>query len=83
MAVGDAHVFPGFLIPVLIQLPFQSYQLLFSHASEVRCGKFASIRYQLSTVKGSICVSMTLKNAAVGNRMKKKQKMLVTICSNL
>ena len=37
MVVGDAHVFPGFLTPVLTQLSFQSHQLLFSHASaEVR-----------------------------------------------
>ena len=34
MAVGDAHVFPGFLTPVLTQLPFQSHRLLFSNASE-------------------------------------------------
>ena len=35
--VGDAHVFPGFLTPVLTQIPFQSQQQLFSHASaEVR-----------------------------------------------
>ena len=37
MRVGDAHVFPGFLTPVLTQLPFQSHRLLFSYASaEVR-----------------------------------------------
>ena len=37
MAVGDAHVFPGFLTPVLTQLSFQSHRLLFSLASaEVR-----------------------------------------------
>ena len=37
MAIGDAHVFPGFLTPVLTQLPFQDHRLLFSHASaEVR-----------------------------------------------
>ena len=37
MVVGDAHVFPGFLTPVLTQLSFQSHRLLFSHASaEVR-----------------------------------------------
>ena len=37
MAVGNAHVFPGFLTPVLTQLSFQSHRLLFSHASaEVR-----------------------------------------------
>ena len=37
MAVGDAHVFLGFLTPVLTQISFQSYRLLFSHAlAEVR-----------------------------------------------
>ena len=38
MAVGDAHVFPGFLLtPVLTQLSFQNHRLLFSHAlAEVR-----------------------------------------------
>ena len=37
MAVIGAHVFFGFLTPVLTQLPFQSQRLLFSHASaEVR-----------------------------------------------
>ena len=37
MVVGDAHVFPGFLTPVLTQLSFQSHRLLFSYAStEVR-----------------------------------------------
>ena len=41
MAVGDAHVFPGFLTPVLTQLSFQSHRLLFSHASaEVRGDTF-------------------------------------------
>ena len=48
MAVGDTHVFPGFLTPVLTQTSFQSHRLLFSHASEVMRGentperKFAS-----------------------------------------
>ena len=37
MAVGHAHVFPGFLTPVLTQLFFPSHRLLFSHVSvEVR-----------------------------------------------
>ena len=37
MVVGDAHVFHGFLTPVLTQISFQSHRLLFSHASaEVR-----------------------------------------------
>ena len=37
MAVGDAHVFPGFLTPVPSQISFQSHRILFSHASaEVR-----------------------------------------------
>ena len=52
MAVGDIHVFPGFLTPLLRQLSFQSHQLLFSHAlAEVRGEnmperKFASTGYQ-------------------------------------
>ena len=36
MAVGGLHMFPGFLTPVLTKLSFQSYRLLFSHASEMR-----------------------------------------------
>ena len=53
MAVGDAHVFPGFLTTVLTQLPFESHPLLFSHASaKMRGGengperKFASNVYR-------------------------------------
>ena len=52
MAVGDAHVFPGFLTPVLKQLSFQSHRLLFLLAStEVRGEnkperKFATIGYR-------------------------------------
>ena len=52
MAVGDAHVFTGFLTPVITQLSFQSHRLLFSHASaEVRGENtlernFASTGYQ-------------------------------------
>ena len=33
MVVDDAHMFPGFLTPVLTQLSLQSHRLLFSHAS--------------------------------------------------
>ena len=33
MAVGDAHVFPGFVTPVLTRISFQSQRLLFAHAS--------------------------------------------------
>ena len=36
MAVGDTHVFLGFLTSVVTQLSFQSHRLLFSHAPEVR-----------------------------------------------
>ena len=52
MAVGDAHVFPGFLTPVLTQLSFQSHRLLFTEASAVVRGentperKFASTGYR-------------------------------------
>ena len=51
MAVGDAHVFSGFLTPVLTQLSFHSHWLLFSNAvAEVRGenmleSKFASAGY--------------------------------------
>ena len=51
MAVGDAHVFPGFLTPVLKLLSFQSHRLLFSHALAEVTGentperKFASNGY--------------------------------------
>ena len=33
MTVGDAHVLPGFLTPVVTQLSFQNHRLLFSYAS--------------------------------------------------
>ena len=51
MAVGNTFVFPGFLTPALTQLSFQSHQLLFSHALEVRVKNkpernFASTGYQ-------------------------------------
>ena len=52
MAVSDAHVFPGFLTPVLTQPSFQSHRLLFSHASADVRGektperKFASTGYR-------------------------------------
>ena len=39
MAVGDAHVFPGFHTPVLKKLSFQSHRLLFSHAEQSREAK--------------------------------------------
>ena len=58
MAVGDAHVFPGFLTPVLTQHSFQSHRLLFSHAlAEVRgentpVRKFASTWYQTHNHQG-------------------------------
>ena len=50
MAVNDAHVFPGFLTPVLTQISFQSHRLLFSPAAAEVRGKnmpernFASTR---------------------------------------
>ena len=50
MAVGDVHVFPGFLISVLTQLFFQSHQLLFSHASAEVKGKNMPERKFASTV---------------------------------
>ena len=49
MAVGDAHVFPGFLTPVLTQLSFQSHRLLFSHVSEEVRGEITPERKFAST----------------------------------
>ena len=49
MAVGDVHVFPGFLTSVLTQLSFQSHQLLFSHASTEMRGEIKSQRKFVST----------------------------------
>ena len=55
MVVGDAHVFPGFLTPVLTQLSFQSRPLLFSYASaEVRGErKYARKKLRLNRVSNS------------------------------
>ena len=54
MAVGDAHVFPGFLTPVQTQLSFQSHRLLFLQASaEVRGEKYAGKRVRLNWVLNS------------------------------
>ena len=39
MVVGDAHVFPGFLTPVLTLISFQSHRQLFSYASAEMRGK--------------------------------------------
>ena len=44
MEVGDAHVFLGFLTPVLTQLSFQSQRLLISHAS-------AKVREEITSEK--------------------------------
>ena len=51
MAVGDAHVFPGFLTPEPepTQISFQSYRLLFSHASAEVRGENTSERNFAST----------------------------------
>ena len=49
MAVGDAHVFPGFLTPLLTQLSFQGHRLLFSHASVEMRGKYTPDRKFTST----------------------------------
>ena len=54
MAVGDEHVFPGFLTPVLTQISFQSHRLLFSHASaEVRGENTPKNKVHLNLVSNS------------------------------
>ena len=49
MAVGDAHLFPGFLTPVLTQLSCQSHRLLFSHTSAEMRGEISPERKFTST----------------------------------
>ena len=49
MAVGDAHVFPGFLTPVLTQISLQSHRQLFSHASAEVRGENMPVRNFTST----------------------------------
>ena len=49
MAVGDAHVFPGFLAPVLSQISFPSHRLLFPHASAEMRGEYMPERNFAST----------------------------------
>ena len=53
MAVGDAHVFPGFLTPVLTQIYFQSHRLLFSHASAEARGQHTPERNFANQVSNS------------------------------
>ena len=54
MAVGDAHVFPGFLTPVLTQISFQSHRLLFLNASaEVRGENMPERKFRLNRVSNS------------------------------
>ena len=68
MVVGDAHVFPGFLTPVLTKLSFQNHRLLFPHASADVRGentldrKFASTSmiYNLTFIDCWKCMTMRL-----------------------
>ena len=73
MAVGDAHVFPDFLTPVLTQLSFQSHKLLLSHSSaEVRDEntperKFTSTESQ--TNKPQVTTEPPVRGLSQGNCM--------------
>ena len=49
MAVGDVHVFPGFLTQVLTQISFEGHRILFSHASAEVRGENRSERNFAST----------------------------------
>ena len=53
MAVGDAHVFPGFLTPVLTQPSFKSHQLLFLTCFRVERRKHARKKVCLKWVSNS------------------------------
>ena len=53
MAVDDAHVFPGFLPPVLTQLSFQSHRLLFLTCFRGERRKYAGKTVCLNRVSNS------------------------------
>ena len=53
MVVGDAHVFPGFLTPVVIQISFQSHPLLFSRFSRGERRKYTGKKFRLNRVLNS------------------------------
>ena len=82
MAVSDAHVFLGFLTPVLTQLSFLSQRLLFSHASaEVRGEnllerKFASNVYQTRNNQVMSPIRTPLSHLGGGFRLRPVQNLL-------
>ena len=53
MAVGDAHVFPGFLKPVLKQLSFQSHPLFLTCFGRGEKRKYAGKKARLNRVLNS------------------------------
>ena len=83
MAIGNTHVFPDFIVPVLTQLSFQSHRLLFSHASaQVRVEntperKFASTgdRTYNHQVMGWTCSPLRHPGGAVPEGDSKTMKM--------
>ena len=84
MAVGEAHVFPGFLIPVLLmQLSFQSHQLL-SHilqkweAKILRKENSPQPGIKLTNIKSSVW--HTHHWATLAGRRKQMQKKNFCLC---
>ena len=59
MAISDAHVFLGFLTPVLTKISFQSHRLLFSHAS-------ADVRGE-NTPEKKFCLNRVLNSQPPGH----------------
>ena len=83
MAVGDAHVFPGFPTPVLTQLSVQSHRLLaltgFSVTGEnTQERKFASMGYETHNRKVMSQTRSPLSNPDGAHQWRKKRCLCIT-----
>ena len=72
MAVGDEHVFPGFLTPLPTQISFQSHRQLFSHALAVVRGEIRQreISPQPGLFNESVVNSATNNAVPINNQNK-------------
>ena len=52
MAVGDTHVFPGFLTPVLTRISFQSHRISVRVEKNVGKGENAGYKHAAAEVRG-------------------------------
>ena len=74
MAVGDPHVFPGFLTPVLTRVSFQSHRLFFSHASAEMRGEDRTHNHQVISLTRLKYISAPQENLLRPLNCKTKMK---------